>query len=50
MNIQDLPRNAARSSDGDGKGEDRRWWRKDVLGFVLVLALVGVGATVLYIR
>ena len=63
MNIQDLPRrdgdateNAARNDNGDddGKGEDdRRWWRKirvlHVLGFVLVLALVGVGATILYI-
>jgi len=62
MNIQDLPRgdgdateNAARNddADGNGKGEDRRWWRKirvlHVLGFILVLALVGVGATILYI-
>ncbi|KAJ1260827.1 hypothetical protein BS78_10G262200 [Paspalum vaginatum] len=50
-NATDL--NAARDGDGDGKGEDKRWWRKitvvHVLGFVLVLALVGVGATVLYI-
>lgn len=60
MNVQDLPggdggqtENAARNNDGDGKGEDGRWWRKirnlRVLGFLLVLALVGVGATVLYI-
>jgi hypothetical protein len=60
MNVQDLPRgdggateNAARNNYGDGKGEDGRWWRKiinlRVLGFLLVLALVGVGATVLYI-
>jgi len=55
MNIQgDATENAARNDDGDGdgKGEDRRW-RKirvlHVLGFVLVLALVGVGATILYI-
>ncbi|CAL4918195.1 unnamed protein product [Urochloa decumbens] len=63
MAIQDLPRgeggangnaNAAENNDGDGKGqEDKRWWKKirvlHVLGFVLVLALVGVGATLLYI-
>jgi hypothetical protein len=62
MNIQDLPRgngdateNAIKNGDADGddKGEDRRWWRKirdlHALGFVLVLALVGVGATILYI-
>lgn len=60
MNVQDLPggdggqtENAARNNDGDGKGEDGRWWRKirylRVLSFLLVLALVGVGATVLYI-
>ncbi|KAK8444511.1 hypothetical protein SEVIR_9G149801v4 [Setaria viridis] len=60
MAIQDLPRsdgganeNAAKNDEGDGKGEDKRWWKKirvlHVLGFVLVLALVGVGATLLYI-
>lgn len=61
MAIQDLPRsdgganeNAAKNDDGGGKGgEDKRWWKKikvlHVLGFVLVLALVGVGATILYI-
>lgn len=62
MSIQDLPKgdgdateNAITkdNADGNGKGKDRRWWRKirvlHVLGFVLVLALVGVGATILYI-
>ncbi|CAN6287355.1 unnamed protein product [Urochloa humidicola] len=62
MAIQDFPRgdgdakgnaNAMENNDGDGKGEDKRWWKKisvlHVLGFVLVLALVGVGATLLYI-
>ncbi|CAN6291906.1 unnamed protein product [Urochloa humidicola] len=62
MAIQELPRsdgdangnaNAAENNDGDGKGESKRWWKKirvlHVLGFVLVLALVGVGATLLYI-
>nr|CAB3498761.1 unnamed protein product [Digitaria exilis] len=61
MAIQDLPRkdgganeNVAKNDDGGGKGgEDKRWWKKirvvHVLGFVLVLALVGVGATILYI-
>ncbi|CAN6304133.1 unnamed protein product [Urochloa humidicola] len=59
MAIQELPRsdgdaneNAAKNNDGDGKGESKRWWKitiLHVLGFVLVLALVGVGATLLYI-
>ncbi|RLN42341.1 inactive protein RESTRICTED TEV MOVEMENT 2-like [Panicum miliaceum] len=60
MTIQDLPRNdgdanenAAKNNDDDGKGESKRWWKKirvlRVLGFVLVLALVVVGATILYI-
>ncbi|OEL36179.1 hypothetical protein BAE44_0002803 [Dichanthelium oligosanthes] len=63
MTIQDLPRrenaakntneNAAKNNDGDDEGEDKRWWKKirvlHVLGFVLVLALVAVGATILYI-
>ncbi|WVZ59997.1 hypothetical protein U9M48_010074, partial [Paspalum notatum var. saurae] len=43
--------NAATDDDGDIKGEDKRWWRKitvlHVLGLVLVLSLVGVGATVM---
>jgi hypothetical protein len=42
-----------KNDDGDAKGDDKRWWKKirviHVLGFVLVLALVGVGATLLYI-
>lgn len=49
----DATENAVRNNNGDGNGEDRRWWRKirvvHVLGLVLVLALVGAGATVLYI-
>ncbi|XP_062208990.1 inactive protein RESTRICTED TEV MOVEMENT 2-like [Phragmites australis] len=54
MATQDLPRsdgdeNAVERDDGEGK----RWWRKirvlHVLGFALVLALVGAGATVLYV-
>jgi len=62
MSIQDLPRSdddvnetAAKNNDDDdgSKGESKRWWKKirvlHVLGFVLVLALVGVGATILYI-
>ncbi|RLN18697.1 inactive protein RESTRICTED TEV MOVEMENT 2-like [Panicum miliaceum] len=60
MTAQDLPRsdgdaneNAGKNNDDDGKGESKRWWKKirvlHVLGFVLVLALVGVGATILYI-
>jgi hypothetical protein len=59
MTPQDLPRsdgdaneNAGKNND-DGKGESKRWWKKikvlHVLGFVLVLTLVGVGATILYI-
>jgi len=62
MSVQDLPRSdgyanetAAKNNDDDdgSKGESKRWWKKirvlHVLGFVLVLALVGVGATILYI-
>ncbi|TVU45835.1 hypothetical protein EJB05_05338, partial [Eragrostis curvula] len=45
--------NAVEKDDDDDKGENKRWWRKitviHVLGFVLVLALVGVGANVLYV-
>lgn len=45
--------NAAGRDDGDDKGESKKWWRKirviHVLGFVLILALVGVGATLLYV-
>lgn len=45
--------NALKNNNADCKGDDKRWWRKikvlHVLGFVLVLALVGIGATLLYI-
>jgi len=61
MSVQDLPRSdgdanetAAKNNDDDdgSKGESKRWWKirvLHVLGFVLVLALVGVSATILYI-
>ena len=61
MSIQDLPRSdddvnetaTKNNDDDDGKGESKRWWEKirvlHDLGFVLVLALVGVGATILHI-
>ncbi|KAL6894541.1 hypothetical protein ACP4OV_008639 [Aristida adscensionis] len=59
MAVQDSPRNegeanAVKGDDGDDdKGESERWWKKikvlHVLGCVLILALVGVGATVLYV-
>jgi hypothetical protein len=45
--------NDAERNDGDDKGDSEKWWRKitavHVLGFVLILALVGVGATLLYV-
>ncbi|GJM96076.1 hypothetical protein PR202_ga12883 [Eleusine coracana subsp. coracana] len=57
--VQDVPKrsdgdaNAVEKDDADDKGESKRWWRKitivHVLGFVLILALVGVGATLLYV-
>lgn len=43
---------AGRGGDDD-KDESKKWWRKitvvHVLGFVLILALVGVGATLIYV-
>jgi hypothetical protein len=51
--ISDGDANDAERNDGDDKGDSRKWWRKitavHVLGFVLILALVGVGATLLYV-
>jgi hypothetical protein len=49
--ISDGDANDAERNDGDDKGDSKKWWRKitavHVLGFVLILALVGVGATTL---
>ncbi|KAL6637194.1 hypothetical protein ACP70R_024766 [Stipagrostis hirtigluma subsp. patula] len=59
MATHDVPRsdgnaaNADKRDDGDDKGESKTWWKKirvlHVLGCVLILALVGVGATLLYV-